>query len=72
MIFGRENQQISPEIIKNVGKDRIIVVATNSKLQGISNQILRVDTGDPIVDTMLQGYIKVVIDYHVWRMVRVQ
>jgi len=72
MIFGRGNQQISPEIIKKVGKDRIIVVATNSKLQGISNQILRVDTGDPTVDTMLQGYIKLVIDYHVWRMVRVQ
>lgn len=72
MIFGRGNQQISPDIIKNVGKERIIVVATNSKLQGISDQMLRVDTGDPTVDTMLRGYIKVIIDYHVWRMVRVQ
>jgi len=72
MVFGRGNQQISPEIIKTVGTDKIIVVATNSKLQGIFGNVLRVDTGDVAVDADLRGYIKVIVDYRVWRMVRVQ
>lgn len=72
VLFGRGNQQISPKIIKNVGKRKIIVAATNSKLQGISGNMLRVDTGDAVVDAALQGYIKVIVDYRVWRMVPVR
>jgi predicted polyphosphate/ATP-dependent NAD kinase len=72
MLLGRGNQQISPEIIRRVGKERIIVAATRSKIQGIEGNMLRVDTGDPEVDKMLQGYIKVVTDYREWRLMRVQ
>ncbi|MFQ6126837.1 MAG: ATP-NAD kinase family protein [Candidatus Heimdallarchaeota archaeon] len=72
ILFGRGNQQISPEIIKRVGKGKIIVVATRTKLQGIPEKVLRVDTGDAAVDAALQGYIKVIVDYHEWRMIRVQ
>jgi len=72
MLLGRGNQQISPEIIRRVGKERIIVAATKSKLQGIDGGILRVDTGDPAVDQLLRGYIKVATDYREWRLMPVQ
>jgi len=60
-IFGRGNQQISPKVIRAVGLDNIIVVATKSKLRGL--RALRVDTGDPELDEDLKGYIRVVADY---------
>jgi len=72
ILLGRGNQQISPEVIKNVGKQRIIVAATKSKLQSIEGSVLRVDTGDVETDKMLRGYIRVVTDYREWRLVKVQ
>jgi len=72
MLFGRGNQQITPEIIKQVGKERIIVAATKSKIQGIEGGFLRVDTGDGKVDRMLRGYIKVATDYREWRLMQVK
>jgi predicted polyphosphate/ATP-dependent NAD kinase len=72
IIFGRGNQQISPEIIKHVEKERIIVMATKNKVQSIEEKTLRVDTGDEEADEMLRGYIKVATDYREWRLMRVQ
>jgi len=72
ILLGRGNQQISPEIMKKIGKQRIIVAATKSKLQTIDGNVLRIDTGDPEVDKMLKGYIKVVTDYREWRLIPVQ
>jgi len=72
ILLGRGNQQISPEIIKRVGKQRLIVAATKSKLRDIEGGVLRVDTGDAAVDSMLKGYIKVVTDYREWRLMPVQ
>jgi predicted polyphosphate/ATP-dependent NAD kinase len=72
ILLGRGNQQISPKIIKNLGKERIIVAATKSKLQGIEGNVLRVDTGDTEVDRMLKGYVRVVTDYKEWRLVLIQ
>lgn len=62
-IFGRGNQQISPDIIKKVGRENIIVVATKSKLLSLPHRRLLVDTGDRDSDKELQGYIRVVTDY---------
>jgi len=71
MLLGRGNQQISPEIIRQVGKDRIIIVATRSKIQGTEGGVLRVDTGDQEVDKMLKGHIKVATDYREWRLLEI-
>jgi predicted polyphosphate/ATP-dependent NAD kinase len=71
ILFGRGNQQISPRVIKRVGKDRIIVLATLRKLRDIPEGVLRVDTQDPDVDMLLKGYIKVIVDYRTWRMVKI-
>jgi predicted polyphosphate/ATP-dependent NAD kinase len=72
MLLGRGNQQISPEIVRRVGKEKIIVAATRGKIQGIEGNILRVDTGDSETDSMLKGYIRVVTDYREWRLVPVE
>jgi predicted polyphosphate/ATP-dependent NAD kinase len=72
IVLGRGNQQISPKVIKRVGKMRIIVAATKSKLQNIEGRVLRIDTGDQDTDNMLKGYIKVVTDYREWRIMQVQ
>jgi len=71
ILLGRGNQQISPQIVKRIGKEHIIVGATKSKLQSIDGGVLRVDTGNAEVDEMLRGYIKVVTDYKEWRLVLV-
>jgi len=72
ILLGRGNQQISPEIVKRVGKHRIVVAATKGKLQSIDRGVLRVDTGDVEVDKMLRGHIRVVTDYREWRLTPVQ
>ena len=72
ILLGRGNQQISPEIIRRVGKERIIVGATRSKLQSIEGSVLRVDTGIAEVDNMVRGYMRVITDYKEWRLVQVQ
>jgi predicted polyphosphate/ATP-dependent NAD kinase len=72
ILLGRGNQQISPEIIKRVGKKRIIVVATKSKLQSIDGGILRVDTGDAEANNMFRDYVKVLTDYREWRLMPLQ
>ncbi|MHA1530364.1 MAG: ATP-NAD kinase family protein [Candidatus Heimdallarchaeota archaeon] len=61
-VFGRGNQQISPMVIKKVGIDNIVLIATVSKLE--KTEKLRVDTGDLELDKKLQGFIRVVTSYH--------
>ena len=61
-IFGRGNQQISPRVIQQVGKQNLIVVSTKSKLLSLPGSLL-VDTGDPECDRSLSGYIRVITGY---------
>jgi predicted polyphosphate/ATP-dependent NAD kinase len=53
-IFGRGSKQFSPRVIKQVGKDNILVVGTKEKVNQLD--CLRVDTGDRELDEMLSGY----------------
>jgi predicted polyphosphate/ATP-dependent NAD kinase len=59
-VFGRGNQQISPAVIRRVGREHVVVVATQTKLLSLEGRSLLVDTGDPELDAELSGYIKIV------------
>lgn len=70
-IFGRGNQQISSKIIRQVGIDNIIVVATKNKLDRLES--LRVDTGDPELDEQFRNHgIRVVVDYKTIKEIKIE
>ena len=58
-LFGRGNQQLGPAVLARVGRDGIVVVASLEKLAALGGAGLFVDTGDPAVDRMLAGHIRV-------------
>ena len=59
-ILGRGNQQISPAVIRAVGVENVMVVATREKLASLGQRPLLVDTGDAELDQAFSGYIKVI------------
>ncbi len=70
-IFGRGNQQLSPQLIRRVGKENIILLATKTKLKALEGRPLIVDSGDPELDSELCGYYKVITGYHDYVMYQV-
>ena len=69
-VFGRGNQQISSQVIRKVGKENIIVIATENKMKNLRR--LKVDTGDPELDASFVGKIKVLTDYKVTQTVPIE
>ena len=71
-VLGRGNLQLSSEVVRRIGVDAIIVVATPAKLA--RTPVLRFDTGDATLDVELtaSGYLSVVIGYRLHRLAKVQ
>jgi predicted polyphosphate/ATP-dependent NAD kinase len=62
-LFGRGNQQFSPEVIRAVGLDNIVIVAAKSKIAALEGRPLLVDTNDPELDRALCGWRSVITGY---------
>lgn len=58
-LLGRGNQQLSPAVLRRLGRQNIIVVAGAHKLAALDPACLHVDTGEADTDAMLAGYIAV-------------
>ncbi len=69
-LFGRGNKQFTPEVLRRVGIDNIIVIAARDKLLQVGR--LHVDTGDRALDRALSGYIEVVVGRGHRKLMRVQ
>jgi predicted polyphosphate/ATP-dependent NAD kinase len=62
-IFGRGNQQLSPDVIRQVGLDNIIIAASKPKMLSLFGKPLLVDTGDEELNEELSGYRRVYVGY---------
>ncbi|MVT36040.1 MAG: ATP-NAD kinase [Euryarchaeota archaeon] len=60
-IIGRGNLQLTPDILKNVKKENIIILATPQKLSNLDRFLI--DAGDENVSRMLSGYYRVITGY---------
>ncbi|MFC7072956.1 ATP-NAD kinase family protein [Halovenus rubra] len=65
-VFGRGNQQISPDVLR---RSDIEIVASRRKLDDIG--VLRVDTGDEALDERLRGWQRVRVGRHERRLMEV-
>ena len=62
-VFGRGNQQLSSKVIRQVGRENIIIIATNEKLRSLDKRPMISDTGDVDLDQHLAGLYPVVTGY---------
>jgi predicted polyphosphate/ATP-dependent NAD kinase len=62
-VFGRGNQQFSPKVIRKVGRENIIIIATNEKLRSLEKRPMILDTGDVDLDKQLAGLYSVITGY---------
>jgi len=71
-VLGRGNLQLSPEAVRRIGRENLIVVSTPAKLA--RTPALRFDTGDPGLDAELagRGWLSIVIGYRLSRLAKVQ
>ncbi|WP_439133693.1 ATP-NAD kinase family protein [Pseudomaricurvus sp.] len=62
-LIGRGNQQLTPEVLKRVGRDNVWVLATKSKIKTLAGRPLLMDSNDPDLDAAWSGYIPVITGY---------
>lgn len=62
-IIGRGNQQLTPEILRRLGRQNIQVIATRDKMAALKQQPLLIDSHDPELDRQWRGYIQVITGY---------
>lgn len=70
-ILGRGNQQLSPTVVREVGPENIVIVASRAKLHALGGRPLLVDTGDPELDRMFSGFSRVTTGFREYAMYRV-
>lgn len=58
-LLGRGNQQISPEVIRRVGEQNVMIIAGEGKVRGLDPPVLRVDAGIEASEPVMLGYRRV-------------
>jgi len=71
-IFGRGNQQLSAQVIRQVSRENIIIIATNEKLRSLDKRPMICDTGDSDLDKQLAGLYSVITGYQQKTLYRLQ
>jgi len=71
-IIGRGNHQISPDVIRTVGRNNIIVVSTPSKIDELEGRPLLVDSYDDDINNLMKGLIPVVTGFESTILYRVE
>ena len=71
-LIGRGNLQLSPEVLRVIEFENILGVATPSKLIGL--QAVRIDTGDPELDSEFQAkrFVKILQGFRTTRLIRIE
>jgi predicted polyphosphate/ATP-dependent NAD kinase len=63
-LLGRGNQQLSPAVLRAVGREGLIVVSTPAKVHSLQNRPFLLDTGDPALDRQWAGHVRAITGYH--------
>jgi predicted polyphosphate/ATP-dependent NAD kinase len=63
-VFGRGNQQLSPDVLKRITRNNFQILCTKSKLAQLEGRPLIADTGDAKLDETLSGHIEVITGFN--------
>ncbi|UTW13797.1 ATP-NAD kinase family protein [Marinobacterium rhizophilum] len=63
-IIGRGNQQLSPALLRRIGRDGIHLLASKTKLKALDGRPLIVDSGEPALDRSFAGLMRITTGYH--------
>ena len=71
-LIGRGNLQLSPDVLRMIGIDNILGVATPAKLIGLN--AVRIDTGEVELDQVFQAkrFIKILQGFRTTRLIRIE
>jgi predicted polyphosphate/ATP-dependent NAD kinase len=70
IILGRGNQQISSKVLRTIKKSDLILLSTEKKINELRRNYLIADVDDDFVKKTLSGYVRVLIDYNVEKVLR--
>ena len=67
-LLGRGNLQLTPAVLRQIGRHNLWVLGTRSKLLSLEGRALLIDTDDPLLDQTWPGLIEVITGYddRVW------
>ena len=67
-LLGRGNLQLTPAVLRRIGRRNLWVLGTRSKLLSLDGRPLLIDTDDPLLDQTWPGLIEVITGYddRVW------
>lgn len=63
-LLGRGNQQLTPTVLRRVGRENLWVLATKTKLRALAGRPLLIDSNDVALDREWRGYLPVITGYH--------